>query len=266
MKFLIINGSPNKNGNTFSVVTQAEAFLLAEDSQAEFQVIHLIDEKLPFCLGCSTCFRLGHEKCPHNAVMGKLIAAIEEADGVIVASSAFNMRETALLKNVIDHLCFLLHRPRFFKSKALILTTTGGVGGGNAAKSIASFLKGIGFNRCYWFSVAALSWNDYKMTEKTKERLKKTVDRFQKDVASYRLHSPSALDLIPYNLFRGMSIPYAKGTEFETQDGIHWLEEHRINGVFDSAVPVPFYKKPLGHLFYFIGKFAGKKITVTYRK
>jgi multimeric flavodoxin WrbA len=266
MKYLIINGSPNKNGNTFQLVKQTKAFIAAEDSRAEFHVIHLIDENLPFCLGCSTCFRLGHEKCPHSAVMDKLITAIEEADGVIISSSAFFMRETAILKNVFDHLCYLLHRPLFFKGKALVLTTTGGVGGASAAKSIASFLKGIGFNRCYRFSVAALSWNNYKISEETRGKLKKVVERFQKDVASFRLHSPSASILIPYNLFRGMSIPYAKGTEYETQDGIFWLEEHRSNSVYDNSVPVPFYKKPIGHLFYLIGKLAGKKIMITYRK
>ncbi len=35
----------------------------------------------------------------------------------------------ALLKNMFDHICFMMHRPCFFKSKALILTTTGGVSG-----------------------------------------------------------------------------------------------------------------------------------------
>lgn len=66
---------------------------------------------------------------------------MEYADGIIVCSTTYNMRETALLKNFFDHLCFMLHRPHFFKSKALVITTTGGVGGGAAAKSIVSFLK-----------------------------------------------------------------------------------------------------------------------------
>jgi multimeric flavodoxin WrbA len=266
VKYLILNGSPNKNGNTWKLVQQAKAFMLAEEPEASFREIHLIDEGLPFCLGCSACFRLGHEKCPHSAVMMKLIRAVEEADGVIVASAAYNMRETALLKNLFDHLCFMLHRPCFFSSKALILTTTGGVGGRAAAKSIASFLYGIGFNRCSIFSAAALSWNDYRITEKSRAKLKRVAGAFREDVASRRLHSPSTLVLIPYNLFRGMSIHYAKGAEYQTQDGVFWLEERRKRGVYDAAVPVPFFKRPVGHLFYLIGKFAGAKVTVTYKK
>ena len=236
------------------------------DAEAGFDAVHLMEIDLPFCLGCSACFRLGHEKCPHNGIIGEIIRKIEAADGVIVLSSAFNLRETALLKNLFDHLCFLLHRPHFFQSKALILTTTGGVGAKSTAKSIASFLAGIGFNRCYRFGVAAHSWNAYQVSEKSARQLEKTTNRFAQDVASSTLHSPAALVLIPYNLFRGMSLSYVEGTECETRDGTHWTEDCRKNSVYDRSIHVPFYKKPVGWLFYWIGKVAGKKLIVTYKK
>jgi multimeric flavodoxin WrbA len=266
VQYLILNGGPNKNGNTWKLVERAKAFLAAEDPQVGFSEIQLTDEVLPFCLGCSACFRLGREKCPHRAWTLKILRAMEEADGVIVASPAFNLRETALLKNLFDHFCFMLHRPHFFKSKALVLTTAGGVGDRAAAKSIASFLKGIGFNRCFIFSTAALSWNDYKITPKAEAKLKRTVNEFGRDVASRRLYSPSLLVMIPYNLFRGMSRNSAKGSAYETQDGVHWLDEKRRRSLYDPAVPVPFYKKPVGWLFYGIGRLAGAKVTVTYKK
>lgn len=265
MKFLIINGSPHK-GNTWKLVELVKANIQKEDKHAEFDEIHLSEEKLPFCCGCGNCFRLGHEKCPHSGAVIKIIEAIDNADGIIIASSTYNRRETSILKNLFDHLCFMLHRPHFFKSKALVVTTTGGVGAKQAAKSISSFLEGIGFNRCHLFSTAALSWNDYKINEKTKAKLCKVTDKFYKDILSGKLHSPSWLVLIPYNLFRGMSLSYTKGTEFETQDGVHWTEECRKKGVYDGSVRVPFYKKPFGKLFYVIGKFAGGKMIITYKK
>lgn len=266
MNYLVINGGANKNGNTWRLYEAAAALIAAEDPSASFREVHLIDEDLPFCRGCSACFRLGHEKCPHRAVTLKLIEAINGADGVIVLSPAYNMRETALLKNLFDHLSFMLHRPRFFSGRALVLTTAGGVGAKAAAKSVASFLKGIGFNSCRIFPVAAMSWNDYRVSEKTRERLKRTVRAFLGDVSSPRLKSPSALLLIPYNLFRGMSIHYAKGTAYETEDGAHWLDESRRRGVYDPSVPVPFYIRPVGHFFYFLGRVLGGRMTVTYKK
>ncbi len=265
MKFLLINGSPHK-GNTWKIVEQVRAEIQKEDKEATFAEIHLDEEQLPFCRGCSNCFRLGHEKCPHRKTIGKVIEAIDQADGVIVASTTYNRRETSILKNLFDHLSFMLHRPYFFRSKVMVITTTGGVGGRAAAKSIASFLKGIGFNRCYLFSTASFSWNDYKINEKIKSKIDKMTRAFYKDVAGGKLHSPSYMLLIPYNLFRGMSLAYDKGTEFETMDGIHWTDKKRQRGVYDCSVHVPFYKKPFGQLFYLIGKIAGRKTIVTYKK
>ncbi len=265
MNYLIINGSPRK-GNTWKVVELAKTNILEKDKNAVFTEIHLAAAGLPFCCGCSICFRLGHEKCPHHEIMEGIIKKIDNADGVIFASSTYNMRETAIVKNLFDHLCFMLHRPYFFKSKVLVITTTGGVGAKAAAKGIAAFLKGIGFNRCYRFGIVSHSWNDYRINEKTKWKLMKIVGRYYNDIVSGRLHSPSCILLIPYNLFRGMSLAYVKGTEFETQDGTYWTEEGRRKGVYDSTVHVPFYKKPIGQLFYIIGKIAGRKIMVTYKK
>jgi multimeric flavodoxin WrbA len=265
MNYLVINGSPHK-GNTWKVLELVISDIRSKDNLAVFDIIHLAEMNLPFCRGCSACFRLGHEKCPHSETIIAIIEKIAKADGVIFTSATYNMRETALLKNLFDHLCFMLHRPFFFQSKALVITTTGGVGAKAAAKSIVSFLKGIGFNCCYQISIATYSWNDYKITKEASAKLISITGKFHKDIVSGKLHSPSCMLLIPYNLFRGMSLAYVKGTEFETQDGVYWTEESRKKGVYDRAVHVPFYKKPIGQLFYIIGKIAGRKVMVTYKK
>lgn len=265
MKITIINGSPHK-GNTWKLVEEAKEQLRLMEKSVEFHEIHLMKEKLPFCLGCSNCFRIGYEKCPHYGQMHDMMEKIEQADGVIIASTTFNMSETGLLKNFFDHLCFMLHRPHFFQSKALVITTTGGVGAKKAAKGICSMLKGIGFNRCYRFSTASYSWNDYHPNEKTKKALNKKTKKFYKDVKAGVLHAPSFSVLIPYNLFRGMSLAYVKGTEYETADGDFWTEEERRKYVYDTTVKVPIYKKAFGRMFYGIGKMARKFTMVTYKK
>jgi multimeric flavodoxin WrbA len=267
VRYLIINGSPRK-GNTWKLVELAKSQLLEIDDTTEFEEIHLANVNLPFCIGCSNCFRLGHEKCPHYSITNNIIQAIEKADGVIISSTTYNTRETALLKNLFDHFCYMLHRPCFFKSKALVITTTGGVGAKSAAKSIASTLKGIGFNRCYLFSCSSISWNNYIPKEKSKAYLRKTVAKFNKDVLSKKLHSPSYLVLIPYNLFRGMSLHYTKGSEYETKDGEHWTDSERKNTVYDKSVKVPPHKILFGNMFYLLGKTIGKNknMMVTYKK
>lgn len=86
-------------------------YLVESQKEIEFDEVHLIEEGLPFCIGCSNCFRVGHEKCPHYNVIGKIIEKIETADGIIIATTTYNMRETALLKIylTIFALCFIDH-------------------------------------------------------------------------------------------------------------------------------------------------------------
>lgn len=265
MKYLLINGSSHK-GNSWKLAELIKSDLVNCSSETTFEEIHLADLELPFCCGCSLCFRKGHTFCPHNHIMQKMINAIDSSDGVVFVTATYNMRETALMKNFLDHLCFMLHRPYFFHSKAIVIATTGGVGAKSAAKSVASTLKGIGFNSCYILAAASSSWNDYKPNEKIRKKCESLAVKFHKDVSSGKLHSPSTALLIPYNLFRGMSLSYVKGTEYEYMDGIHWSDPIRAKNVYDLTIHVPFYKKPVGSLFYYIGKMAGKFVTITYKK
>lgn len=262
-----MNGSYHK-GNTWRLAEIVKCNLAKLDQDVKFEEIHLSELQLPFCIGCSNCFRIGYEKCPHYEKILSVIKSIENADGIILTSSTYNMRETALLKNLLDHLCVMLHRPHFFTSKALVITTTGGVGGKASAKSIASTLRGVGFNRCYRFSAATFSWNNYIPNEKTINKLARKTNKFYKDVKSKKMHIQSTSVLVPYNIFRGMSLNYTKESEYETEDGNYWTIEERKNRIYDKRIPVFFLQIVVGKLFYIIGKNAGKikSMQVTYKK
>ena len=181
--------------------------------------------------------------------MCRIIEKIDEADGVIICSSTFNWRETGVLKNMFDHLCFMLHRPYFYKGKALVITTTGGTGGKKSAKSISSSLYGIGFNRCYNASFATYSWNDYKPSTRDIKKVSKKAAQFAKDVETKKLHSPSFIQLIPYNIMRGMGQHYTSKSEYPTEDGHWWSSEKRGEYEYFPQVKLPFYKRWFGQLF-----------------
>lgn len=88
-----------------------------------------------------------------------------------------------------------------------MLTLAGAV----TTSAVSSAFKGIGFNRCYSFAKASFSWNAYTPDDKTNVALSRKVKKFYKDIASGRLYSPSVMLLMPYNLFRGMSLAYVRG-------------------------------------------------------
>lgn len=265
VNYLIINGSPHK-GNTWKLVEEAVSEIVIQDKEAHFKEIHLLDLQLPFCLGCSNCFRKGREYCPHFEKVNQIYTSMEDADGLIMCSTTYNMRETALLKNMFDHLCYLMHRPHFFTKKALFITTVGGFGANGAVKSISASLRAIGYNRCYSIKVGTASWNAYVPKDKEVYRVKKVTSKFVQDINSGKMHYQKTDVMIPYNLFRGMCRYYIQGTEYETVDGEYWTDTKRAHRAYDYAVPLHVYQRALGAMFCGLGRVLGKKMIVTYRK
>ena len=267
MKILVIDGCGRK-GNTWSVVECAMNEIKEKYPDVEFEKLELAKINLPFCIGCSNCFRLGHEKCPHYTIMNGIIQKIENADGVIICSTTYNWSETGYVKNLFDHLCFMLHRPYFYKEKALVITTAGGTGQKKAAKRIASTLRGIGFNRCYNIALASVSWNAYTLNDKHKKIISNKAIMFARDVASKKLHSPRLLNIIPYNIMRGMGQNYAKDSEYPTEDGVWWTDPERSNSPYFPQIKMSLFKKVFGNMFFVIGKKLGstKKMLITYKR
>ncbi len=112
MKLLLVNGSPHK-GNTWKLTQRVKEMLAVYDSAIEFQEVHLIELNLPFCTGCSNCFRNGHRFCPHHEIVQPVMDMIERSDGVVFSVSCFQGHLTGVMKNFTDHMAFMLHRPRY---------------------------------------------------------------------------------------------------------------------------------------------------------
>lgn len=265
MKILMLNMTSHK-GNTWTSMCAIRDNLLRINPDVIISEVHLADLKLPFCVGCSLCFRKGKSYCPHYTVMKDIYDMIEEHDGFIIGAATYNMAPNALAKNLIDHLCFMMHRPQYFTKKAIVVSTTGGVFADKTVNYLAGTLQSIGFNRCYKLPIKAFSWNIYQPSERDKIRIEKISRSFYHDSASGKLHPPTIGIMIPYNLFRGMSLGYVKGTEYETEDGNYWTDPLREKSTYDPSIKVPFYKKIIGTIFYLIGKISSKFYTVSYKK
>lgn len=143
MRILIINGGPHK-GNTWRLAEIVREIFYNFDKTIIFEEIHLSDIDLPFCTGCSNCFRKGHVTCPHNKIIQPIMDKIEESDAVIFSVPCFQGHLPGILKNFTDHMAFMLHRPRYFTKKALIISTTGGVSADSTTKALAATLPGWG--------------------------------------------------------------------------------------------------------------------------
>ena len=130
MNYVIINGSPRRK-NTWMMVEQAKKNL-----NGNFEEIHLMKEKIPFCNGCFKCFMEGEEKCHHHEKIKEILDKIRQADGIIIACPVYALNVPGLLKNFFDHTAYLYHRPEFFTKKALVIVSTAGAGQKDVAKYI----------------------------------------------------------------------------------------------------------------------------------
>jgi multimeric flavodoxin WrbA len=101
MKIVILNGSPRPNGNTQIL---AEEFIRgAREAGHETELIHLREKKIAGCLGCQYCF--SHEgECVQKDDMKEVLASLDQADMLVIASPIYWFDLTAQTKAAIDRM------------------------------------------------------------------------------------------------------------------------------------------------------------------
>ena len=75
MKVLLVNGSPNAKGNTYTALHEMEKIFLEEGIETE--IVHVGNKDIRGCIACRKC----EKKCPQN---------ISIADRLKEVSSAFS--------------------------------------------------------------------------------------------------------------------------------------------------------------------------------
>jgi multimeric flavodoxin WrbA len=123
---------------------------LARCGEIDFTEIFPLQALPEFCVGCQLCLGNPHEKCPHSQFVSPILAAMLEADALIVTSPHYGAATMpASLKNLFDHLDFLTMtiapRAELFDKKAFVITT--GSGSKSVVRTIVKCLKNWGINR-----------------------------------------------------------------------------------------------------------------------
>lgn len=239
MNYIIINGSPRKK-HTWAVVEQVKSNL-----DGNFEEIQLAKEKIPLCNGCHKCILEGREKCPHFDKINLILEKMHNADGIILTSPVYAMNVTALLKNFFDHTAYVYHRPEFFTKKALVIVTTAGSGHKQVAKYIDETLRHWGVNKVHKLRFACGG----KDSLDTKS-IDKVAIEFRKDVESGKLHSPKAMDIIFYEVWRAMAVsddPIEIDSKF-------WHETGLVNHDFAPEVNLGIVKKAFAKIMFNILK------------
>lgn len=102
MKFLMINGSPHKNGNTSIALGEMEKIFAQEGIETE--ILHVGNKDIRGCIACHSCMEKG--KCTFDDIVNEAATKFEESDGLVVASPVYYASANATLIAFLDRLFY----------------------------------------------------------------------------------------------------------------------------------------------------------------
>jgi len=130
MKILNIISSARKQGNTAQIVTRLQETLISIGSKGdlliEFDTINLSERYIQPCRGCRVCFDRGEVFCPLKDDLLQILEQIRNSDVIIVASPVYVNDVNGIMKNLIDRLAFICHRPELGNKMVYLIATVGG--------------------------------------------------------------------------------------------------------------------------------------------
>ena len=253
MNILIINGSPRRE-NTWKIIERVKNTLTDLDNKTTFSEVDLINENIPPCLGCYSCFNNGEKSCPHASSVQPIVEKMLECDGLIITSPVYALNVTGLMKNFIDHLAYFYHRPYFFEEKAMVIVTTAGAGHKKVGKYLDETLGNWGYNQRFKLCFVHAHDKHGYLPLKTKEEVDKQSIKFYSSIRDNTLKNPSFKALTMYNVWRAMA--YNGHIAYDKK---YWFETGLINYEYSNKVPCNIIKKLPMKIFYKIMlRFLGK--------
>ncbi len=184
MKILTIIGSPRRMGNSYQAAKKLEAEM-KNRGEYEFEYDFLKDAHLEACLGCFACLAGGDELCPLKDDRKMIEEKMKESDGLVLASPVYVMNVTSLMKNFIDRLAYLCHRPAFHGKKALVLSTTSGIGIKETLNYLELVAGSWGYDVAGQCVQTTPSWPQTETAKKkNRDRLLKAAMKFDRSLRS----------------------------------------------------------------------------------
>ncbi len=102
MKVLLLNGSPHKNGTTFTALSEAARILNEEGIETE--IFHIGGLNVSGCSACLGCRRTG--RCIKDDEVSTAAEKFKDADGIIVGSPVYYASPNGTLIAFLDRLFY----------------------------------------------------------------------------------------------------------------------------------------------------------------
>lgn len=102
MKVVLINGSPNGHGCTYTALKEVEKTLRAEHIETE--MIYLGNKPIAGCIACGFCVKNG--RCVQEDKVNEVREKVMAADGLIIGSPVYYASAAGQLTAFLDRLFF----------------------------------------------------------------------------------------------------------------------------------------------------------------
>lgn len=102
MKVLLLNGSPNERGCTYTALCEVEKSL--QRRAIETEIVHVAKKPVPGCIACGKCFEIG--KCVFNDQVNDVAARLDAVDGLVVGSPVYYASASGQITAFLDRLFF----------------------------------------------------------------------------------------------------------------------------------------------------------------
>jgi multimeric flavodoxin WrbA len=122
MKVLLINGSPNAKGCTFTALSEVENKL--KEQGIETEIIHVGNKDIRGCIGCRKCKTTG--KCVFDDLVNETAPKLEQADGIVIGSPVYFASANGTLVSFIDRLFFSVPYDKSMKVGAAVVSARRG--------------------------------------------------------------------------------------------------------------------------------------------
>ena len=122
MKVLLINGSPHKDGCTYTALCEVEKTLINEGIETE--IIHIGNKEIRGCIGCRKCKQDG--KCVFDDIVNDVAKKFEKCDGIVVGSPVYYAAANGTLISFLNRLFFSTPFDKTMKVGAAVVSARRG--------------------------------------------------------------------------------------------------------------------------------------------
>lgn len=102
MKVLMINGSPNKYGCTYTALHEVEKTLNKHNIETE--IVYLGNKPISGCIACGSCKKSG--KCVYNDKVNEIVEQLDNIDAIIAGSPVYYAGASGQITSFLDRLFY----------------------------------------------------------------------------------------------------------------------------------------------------------------